>query len=204
MQQSFIDKPTITGFSFLGQWVLVNAIAVAVVVTIGLTIGYIPRTIIGWVVIGIFISIIQQIYLQRYIWLEKWILYSAIGWIAGVLVGKIAVGWRAGSWDVDWALLGLSVGTAQYFSMRKYLYQAGWWILASNVALIMAGVLGGATALLEDWFMFKGWIDINKNVTEAIGYILAATVGGAVYGAFTGGWLMWLLRNKSRSVDAQL
>jgi hypothetical protein len=200
MRQSFIDKPTITRISFWGQWVLVNTVIVAIVTTISLTIGYIPHPIIGWSIIGIFISIVQQIYLQRYIWLEKWTLFSVIGWIIGVLIGKIAVGWKAGSWDVDWALIGLSVGIAQYFSMRKYVYQAGWWILASSVALIMAGSLGGATALLEDWFMFKGWVDITKNISETIGYILATTVGGAVYGAFTGGWLIWLIGNNSRAM----
>jgi hypothetical protein len=67
----------------------------------------------------------------------------------------------------------------------------------------MAGALGGATALLEDWFMFKGWIDLNQNVAEIIGYILAAMVGGAVYGALTGGWLIWLIWNKARPMEAK-
>jgi hypothetical protein len=203
MQQSPTDKATIARFSFWGGWVLVNSIIVAIVITTSFTFGYIPHPIIGWWGIGIFISIIQQIYLQRYVWLEKWTLFSVFGWLIGVLVGKIAVGWQAGSWDVDWALIGLSVGIAQYFSMRKYVYQAGWWILASSAALIMAGALGGATALLEDWFMFKGWIDLNQNVAEIIGYILAAMVGGAVYGALTGGWLIWLIWNKARPMEAK-
>lgn len=199
MQQSLTDKTAI----FWGQWVLVNTIGVAIIVTISLIIGYIPHTILGWSIIGIFISIVQRTYLQQYMWLEKWMVFSVIGWVIGVLVGKIAVGWNAGSWDVDWALIGLSVGIAQYFSMRKHVYQAGWWILASSVALIMAGSLGGATALLEDWFMFKGLININKNISETIGYILAAAVGGAVYGAFTGGWLLWFIRSKTRPMGAK-
>lgn len=158
---------------------------------------------IGWSITGISVSILQQLYLQRHLGLEKWTLFSLIGWVIGVSIGKIAVGWKASSWDVDWAMIGLSVGIAQYFSMKQYVDQAGWWILASSVALIMAGSLGSATALLEDWFMFKGWIDINKNLTETIGYILAASVGGAIYGAFTGGWLIWFVWNKSRPVGVK-
>ena len=196
-------RPTIIGFLFWGQWVLINTIVVAVVITISLTTGYIPHTIIGWSIIGIFISIIQQIYLQRYIGLEKWMLFSVIGWGIGVLAGKIAVGWQAGSWDMDWALIGLSVGIAQYFSIRQHVYQAGWWVLASSMALIMAGSLGSATALLEDWFMFKGWLDINNDITEIIGYILAGSVGAAVYGAFTGGWLIWFIRTKPRPMGGE-
>ncbi|KAA3665492.1 MAG: hypothetical protein DWQ04_00350 [Chloroflexi bacterium] len=198
MQQLLTDKPPINRFLFWGQWVLLNTIVVAIIITLSLIIDYIPHTIIGWSVIGISISIIQQLYLQRHMCLEKWALFSVIGWVIGVLVGKIAVGWEAGSWDVDWALVGVLVGIAQYFSMRRYVYQAGWWILASSMSLVMAGSLGGATALLEDWLMFKGWVDINKSLTEIIGYILAASAGGAVYGAFTGGWLIWLMWYKSR------
>lgn len=184
-------------FPFWRQWVLANALTVTIISTIGLTINYIPQTVIGWSIIGICLSLVQQIYLQRYLHLEKWALFSIIGWVVGVSIGKMAVGWQAHSWDVDWALIGLVVGLAQYFSMRKCVAQAGWWLLASSVALIMAGSLGGATALLEDWFMFKGWIDLNKELTEIIGYILAATAGGAVYGALTGGWLLWLLRSQA-------
>jgi hypothetical protein len=116
----------------------------------------------------------------------------------GIVIGKVAVGWEARGWDVDWALVGFSVGLAQYLVLRRQVYHGGWWILASITALVLASALGGATALLEDWVMFKGLIPVNERLAEIAGFMLAGAVGGAVNGAITGTWLIWFLRSQSR------
>ena len=182
-------------FELWRQWVIIHTLSLTIIITISSFLDYIPSAIIGWSIIGIVITIVQGWYLSHYIQLENWMFFSTIGWLGGVLIGKMAVGWQASSWDVDLALLGLVVGGTQYFSMRAAVLHAGWWVVASAVALILAGSLGGATDLVEDWFMFKGVIDLNRGVTERIGHILAGSVGGAVYGAITGGWLVWCIGN---------
>lgn len=187
-----------TGLLFWVYWVLANAIVVGLMIALALIVNYIPHAALGWSIVGISLGIAQHLVLKNTVRPRDWAWLSAIGWIVGAAVGKISVGWQAAGWDMDWALMGLSLGVVQYFSLRKYVTQAGWWILASGLALVLAGALGGATALLEDWFMFKELIAIDKHFTEQAGFVLAGTAGGAVYGAITGVWLIWFFRVRMR------
>lgn len=184
-----------TNFWFWQRWVVAHTLIVALMIAAGLIINYIHWPIVGWVLIGVPVGLGEQWLLSRHIRVKHWALFTSVGWVIGILLGKTAVGWQARGWDVDWALVGFSVGIAQYFVLRRHVNGAIWWILASSTALVLAGLLGGATALLEDWFMFKGLIALDKAFTEAVGFVLAGAAGGAVGGAITGGWLIWLLRS---------
>jgi hypothetical protein len=165
---------------------------------IALIIGYIPPAIIGWIMVGIPIAFMQQMVLRKYATLSHWDWASILGWSIGVVLGKAAEGWQAGWWDLDWAVLGLSVGIGQTVILKKQFHQGGWWIFVSSTALILAGSLGGATDLLEDWFMAKDLLSVNENFTEAIGTVMAGSAGGAVLGAITGLGLIWLFHSISR------
>ena len=191
------------GLTFWSRWVLANTLIVAIVMAFTVGFNVILHAAIGWGVTGIAISVMQQYILQRYLPLNNWAWFSSLGWIAGVLLGKSAVGWQAAGWDIDWALTGLLVGIVQYFSMRKHISQAYWWILASSAALVLAGVLGGLTVMTEDWLIFKGLIEVDKDFTEKVGFVVSGAVGGATYGAVTGGWLIWLINTRYRPIEGE-
>lgn len=73
------------------------------------------------------------------------------------------------------AVLGVAVGIAQWFILRRRVSQAGWWALASTVGFAVSrAVTLAAPGGLEGIF---AWI-----------------LGLALYGAITGGVLVWLLR----------
>jgi hypothetical protein len=189
------------GLFFWGWWVLAGAVGVAVVVAINEILGRITPTVLGWMLVGTAVGVAQQLVWRKYGPVRHWGWASLVGWSLGALVGRLAVGWEAGAWDVDWAVVGVIVGAAQYLVLQPQMRQAGWWILASATGLVLAGSLGGAVALLEDWFMFKGLLDLNERVTESLGFVLAGLLGGAVYGLITGAWLVWLWRCSLRTTN---
>lgn len=85
------------------------------------------------------------------IWFQ-WVLATTVGWIVGW-----AIGGELG--------IGTVIGIAQWFVLRRLVYQAGWWVLVSAL----------------------GW-------TIGLTGILGMTVVGAVVGALTGFALDFLLR----------
>ena len=186
---------------FWGGWVLTHALTVAGVTAVALSAGYIPSAIVGWIGLGISLSFIEQIILNRYTRLNYWGWATALGWLMGVPIGKIGIGWQAVGWDLDWALLGLSIGIFQALALRQQFRRVGWWLLASSTGLVLAGALGGATSLLKDWLTYKGFIHFDENLARILGLTLAMAVGGAVYGAVTGGWLLWFLRANQRELQ---
>jgi len=68
---------------------------------------------------------------------------------------------------------GAVVGIAQWFVLRRQVSRAGWWVLASIVGFVVASTVQFAVA---------------------VSLVAASVVVGAVYGAITGGVLVWLLR----------
>ena len=183
---------------FWGWWVLTHTVIVASVTAVAFIAGYTPSAGVGWIGVGISLSFIEQIVLNRYARLNYWGWATALGWLIGVPVGKVAVGWQAVGWDLDWALLGLSIGILQVLALRQQFRRIGWWLLASSTGLVLAGALGGSTSLLKDWLTYKGFIHFDENLARILGLTLAMAVGGAVYGAITGGWLLWFLRVNQR------
>lgn len=90
-----------------------------------------------------------------------------VGWVLGVIVG--------------WALLGV----LQWLVLREQVPDAGWWVAAHAVALVMAGPGVG----------FVTWLT-GAPVETAVGSVLRWLAFGAVYGIVTGSALWWLLRER--------
>ena len=87
------------------------------------------------------------------------------------MVNRILGGVGVVSVDVGWvggvSIFGTVVGVLQWLVLRRQVPRAGWWVLASTV----------------------GWV-----VGLPLGDINGPPGLGAVYGAFTGTALVWLLR----------
>ena len=106
---------------------------------------------------------------------------AAIGAAAGALAGLAAgtadgadAGRSLGS-DVAGVaaaiLFGVAVGAWQWLLLRRQVARSGWWMPASAVGWVVAGLTAGITHGIAGW-----------------------AVLGAVYGAITGCVLLWLLR----------
>jgi hypothetical protein len=93
--------------------------------------------------LGLPIGVMQWLVLRQHLshtaW---WVLASTLGWALGwLLVGAAIppeVGFLAGT------AVGAAVGVAQWFVLRRQLYQAGWWIAVSILGwtLGLMGFLG--------------------------------------------------------------
>jgi hypothetical protein len=110
----------------------------------------------------------------------KWILATmigvTIGWIMGILVHtSLILGLIK-----HVAVFGGIVGVSQWFVLRRYLSQAGWWVLMNTVGWPLGFALG--ISLISSW----GW---QLNVF-LFGIIAGAVVGGL-------GWFI-LLQPSSR------
>ena len=78
-------------------------------------------------------------------------------------------------------LFGAALSLVQRRLLRREFVRLGWWLLASSVGWIVAGVIAGVTESVAGW-----------------------AVLGAVYGAITGCALVWLLRQRVADVPAEM
>jgi hypothetical protein len=191
------------GWRFWLWWVLastagfaVGSIVIFVGSFVGAMAGWMGRTgaIPGWmvggvVVAGAAIGIAQWLVLQQQVSQSgRWILASTVGFTVGFIVpaamyifDAYSVG-RAVSGVVFGAVLGASIGIAQWFALRRHVSRAGWWVLASTVGSAVGGAFLAALVL-----------DLIGTVSLVLG--LAMLVLSLVpYGAITGGAMVWLLR----------
>jgi len=94
-----------------------------------------------------------------------WPLAAGINFPMGFLAGGAIRG------ALDGAVGGLMAGLTQWVILRKWVVQAGWWVLASLI-----GVTAG-------WLVF--WL-VFVSFAEAIGFGLATLVGGGIGGLVVG------------------
>ena len=103
-----------------------------------------------------------------------WVLASAVGFTVAAAADN------AVSEALDFVVYGVPVGVTQWLVLRRQVSRAGWWILAT-----IAGFAGGESLRLV----------VNDSV--AVGELLGMAVALAVFGAITGGALVWLLRQRA-------
>lgn len=127
--------------------------------------------------IGLLIGFVQYGLLRRFIAdIGWWVLATVLSWFplllgnALIQFGLVEAPNEPSSIDVNFLLLGLSIGIGQWLVLRGRVSQAGWWI-AANVA---------------GWGLF-GLIFANVNRWGLEALILGSTSGQFV------AWALWLL-----------
>ncbi len=140
---------------------------------------------------------------QRHEWVRATALGAAVAWTLGMTPGSF--------WDqldrlpaavlvVGAVLLGtallLSLGTAQWLVLRRYVAGAGWWVPTNALAW----------ALGMTW-VFAGMAPVGEDDPAALIAAVAAVSGlmmGATVAAATGAALVWLLRRQGPPGEASI
>jgi hypothetical protein len=109
-----------------------------------------------WPAVGLVTGLLQYLLLRRYLQrMGWWIAATTLGWLLGLIGGHLLSRTLYGTLDVDstWfealvtALVGGSVGLAQWLVLHQRVRHAAWWILANVVGW---GVLGWGAAALSN------------------------------------------------------
>ncbi|MEA3351821.1 MAG: hypothetical protein U9Q82_14490, partial [Chloroflexota bacterium] len=110
--------------------------------TVGWLIGgaFLPVEIGAGLAVGLLQGLILRPMIARTGW---WVVASSVGWIVGWGL-IIAIPLQLES--INGAILGATMGVAQWFVLRKKIPQAGWWIIISTLAwtLGLAQIMGEA------------------------------------------------------------
>jgi len=133
---------------------------------------------VGWAVGGALLGAAQWYILRgRMSRAGWWVLASTPSFGVGMVVGPYVAEVLNGvlSWAVWGGLWGVMLGAAQWLVLRRRVFRAGYWALASTVG---AGTCGAVLGFL------------HQAGVEGANLFL----GGALFGAITGGALVWLLR----------
>jgi hypothetical protein len=152
-----------------------------------------------------------------------WILATAVGFGVGLIVGE-----KVGS-ILEAAAVGASVGTAQWFLLRRHFPGAGWWVLATTVGWVVGEFLSseleaslgpsivtfavfGAPIAISQWIVLRRhfrsagwwvlagivWFDglaaLQAYRAFGTGVLVGFVTLVVLYGAITGGVMVWLLR----------
>ncbi len=148
----------------------------------------------------------------------QWLLATTVGWIIG-----LASGGELG--------IGLIIGFTQWLVLRRYVSQAGWWILVTALgwgigwsiivsgfiipadlglsSSVFSGALLGLTVGLGQWFLLRRWVNFASmwlllslsGWAIALAGFLGSTLVGAVVGAVTGFAFDFLLRFPRQNVN---
>lgn len=191
------NERTSAGWSLWLQWLIASTAGVvisgllalsamwsaseAVANALGETAGFMMLGAMLGTALGAGASIAQLVVVQAYVTRPAgWLLGSLIASLASGSLGGLLIqtaGWNAGV-AIFGALLGLSVGVAQWLALRGQISRAGWWVVANGAGFalffVVAAGLGGEGREL-----------------------IALGAGGAVFGAVTGLALAGLLQRPS-------
>ena len=195
------------GWGFWLQWVLAN--------TVGFTLAFEVFRFFGpyafyvlfapeYALMGVMVGVPHWLVLRRQIpGVGRWVLATIGGFAVGGTLAFVAL--LAANYfglfdliDRDlaaflalillYAPIGPLVGIAQWLVLRRKIARAGWWVLATTIALALFGAFFGLIPAFE-W----GYYDAGPSVVSAVGGLLA--------GAITGAALIWLLRQPVSRVE---
>ncbi len=177
------------GWGFWVWWVLATFVGSVVGVVVGVAVLGPVFGAVGLAGAGVMQWLVLRQQLSRS---GGWILASSVGLALGLVVGvarSAAGGDDAEAAVVSLAVLGASVGIAQWLVLRRQVSRAGWWILVNVVGLAV-----GLAATLVVFGVGDGNGNVGGAVTGALQDAIFGGVIGAVVGAITGGVMAWLLR----------
>jgi hypothetical protein len=133
-----------------------------------------------WPAVGLVTGLLQYLLLRRYLQrMGWWIAATTLGWLLGHIGGRLLSCTLYGTLDIDsiWfetlvtALVGGSMGLAQWLVLHQCVRHAAWWILANVLGW---GVLGWGAAALS-----------SQMVIPAVGIMLMPGIATSV--------ALWLL-----------
>jgi hypothetical protein len=136
--------------------------------------------------VGVAQSLLLRKRVSAYYW---WALASAIGWAVGFWVYQDfmlpflfddGAFFGLSSVIANFLMVGLMVGVAQWLLLRRWCRRAGWWILASSLGWSGVGLTWALSS--DSPFFFTGFV---------------------VWGAVTGGILVWILRQPTPNETAK-
>jgi hypothetical protein len=196
------------------KWIVVTTASYAIGVAINGAMGEVVGEALGGEVLhklghtvgmGLFGAIVvlaQWPVLQQQVdWAGRWAAATITGYTLGVLVyGAVLVfAPRATPIEVELALTTFvpmsGAALAQWLALRQQIASPGRWAFA-YMAMFLVGwiviwlLIGGVTGLAADSL----YPIVDSAVRYALRQIPSGLVGGAVFGATSGAWLNWLLR----------
>jgi hypothetical protein len=208
MTTTLQNKRANMGWAFGLRWVLVNAVGGA----IGLPLlVYLPaeiKPVTLALVVGGLLSWGGLALLQWFLFRPQldrasgWLIATLVGGVAGLLLassvhrliptpagGHTPVGDCATA-NLPGSALGGLLGILQWLVLRRQVYRAGWWVLASTVGWAFA-----TTALVPFALMVFALIHYPLFLSIVVIFVAGATAG-VVSGIVTGIALVWLFRHR--------
>ncbi len=183
------DQQTEINWKFWLAWVFANAVGWIVGMTLSVFLGSLIEvltdgwlTIVVWAVIaliaGLSLGINQWFVMRAYLlpentrWLNGWVVVTTLAWAPSlVVVVALGVGEQL-NFASSGAIIGMTMGIAQYFVLFRKVLRAEWWAIANTIG----------------WMAGLALADV---IDQALGYVLAGGVSGAITGLF----LVWLLNH---------
>lgn len=187
-------------WSFWGKWVLVNT-GVGVV---GFAVEFPVRDavlranfVVAFVLLGIvwggLLGVMQWLMLRGLVSCKWWVLATVVGITIGFSLGY-PVGdavtravWGEVGYAVAYAVALTSVGMIQWLILRRSLLRSGWWVLANTA---------GATIVMILFAPLNQALGYALEKVYSLEFFLLPVVCFAVFGAITGGALVWLMRTQ--------
>jgi hypothetical protein len=126
------------------------------------------------------------------LWLG-WVLATTVGWVVGF---ALCEGFKdfVESFRSDGAVIGVSIGIAQWLVLTRRINHAGWWVLASTIGFAVgkaladgigqadAGAAGLAVggAAIGASIGIAQWLVLRRHVEQAAWWVLATVAAWAV------------------------
>ncbi|MDM9385035.1 protein kinase [Chlorogloeopsis sp. ULAP01] len=146
-----VTQPAKIGWGFLLKWILATTVGVVMGAVVGLVVGAAVGNVnagntVAAAIAGTFVGIMQWLVLRRQIYQAGWwVLATAVGFavfgaVANALIGAVfGAVFNALIDAMAGAVLGIFVGIMQWLVLRRQIYQAGWWVLATAVGFAVFG-----------------------------------------------------------------
>lgn len=144
---------------------------------------FLTTFLVDGLVIGASVGIAQWLVLRRRIAsIRWWVLVSIVGFGVGNAIGEASLQGIPAvvGHGLSGAMIGVSIGAAQWLVLRRHVPRARWWVPAN----VLAWVLGWSIISLVEESM----------VWPILVVYIAGAIGAAVAGAITGMALIWLSR----------
>ena len=194
-------------FSLLAGWILANLIGWTTgLLAAGIISPMISRiqfpwprdsdmdlAYVGLILLGVTIGVAQWTVLRHYLPRSVyWIAATMIGYLLGAIIFALAnddpvrlLRTEIVNNLVLFGLMGTAIGASQWWVLRQRYLNAGLWVLASAFG-----------------FLFFIMIVVYPAPSQAVLYLRSAIIG-AFAAAFTGVWLVWIIRRPLAGISHQ-